>query len=65
METLIIIAVYVVLWWLTARDLNRNEPDDKMKLLWVMVSLFWPVIWSMALGAFIIALFETDERDLR
>ena len=65
MKTLIIIAVYVVIWWLAARDFNRDEPDDKMKLLWITVSLFWPIIVAMAIGYFITTLFEDDERSLR
>ena len=62
---LIIVAVYVAVWFITAWALGHDEKDDHWKSLWWMVSMFWPFVWLMCLCAWIAWLFTKNDRDLR
>ena len=41
------IAVYVVLWAVTAYYLTIDEKDDANRGACIMLSLAWPVIWML------------------
>ena len=63
--TLIAVIAYMAIWFVLAWYLGRDEEDDKMKSLWFMVSMLWPVVWMFAIVAFIGSIFDKDERSLR
>lgn len=60
--TLLTVIVYIVLWQITSRLLNRDEKDDKMKSLWFMVSMAWPLIWIGEAYLFFRDLFNKHSR---
>ena len=62
---ILVTVAYIAIWWLTAYSLERDEQDEKMKSLWFMVSLLWPLLWVFACVVFIVTLFKKDERDMR
>ena len=41
------IAVYAVLWAVTAYYLTIDEKDDANRAACIMLSLAWPVIWML------------------
>ena len=62
---LIIVAVYVAVWFITAWALGHDEKDDHWKSLWWMVSMLWPAVWFICIIGWIGWLFTKDERSLK
>ena len=59
---LIIVAVYVAVWFITARALGHDEKDDHWKSLWWMVSMFWPFVWMAAIVSFFVWIFSKNDK---
>lgn len=59
---LIIVAAYCLMWAVTSRALGRDEEDEKMKLLWWMVGMFWPFVWAVCIIGLIAYLFGNEKK---